>query len=311
MHLLPLSVAKVSACADKKDSTRFALSGVHLTLEGNQFTAVATDSKKLLMVSGTCAKAGDYPAHPMIDPVKEDKDKKSFLVPGEAWDRAFAMGKVAKKGARSKPILGNLAVKFSKENKTPTATFAATNFESYPVESTREIEGRYPPFNDILNQTTKGAQFLFAADPKMLGDLLHTIASMMGDDDKRVEFFQPPNDKGVEKPFLIVAKGENGEKIDGLMMPLAGPPTRKPTVKYKALTPKSDTVSPSEHTAAPKLDEDQRREPDADPHACVKCHEIDCVCEPVAEETDLDDEPTEVDPTTVKSIPIVFECLTA
>ena len=52
----------------------------------------------------------------------------------------------------------------------------------------------------------------------------------------------------------------------------------------------------------PKLADDQRREPDGDPHACVTCDEVDCICE--AEETDLEgDAPSPTVPMTFDEQP--------
>lgn len=46
MHLLPLTIAKVATAADSKNSTRFALSGVHIVLDpGGKFLVETTDSK--------------------------------------------------------------------------------------------------------------------------------------------------------------------------------------------------------------------------------------------------------------------------
>lgn len=290
MHLLPLHLARIADAADLKNSTRFALSAVHLRLPTpGTFVIESTDSKRLIRISGECQhKADDYPAHASLDAAAEDPKKKTFLVPAEVWKRSFTMaGKLKSRDAINK----TLAVKLGKD----TATFAATNLDSYPVESTREIEGRYPPTDDIVKQTKKNTKFCFAVDPMLLADTLKAISSMQGDDNKRVEFHV-----GKENtPIRILGRGANGEEIEAFVMPLAGEPdtpaakASKKAYDKAAKEQEEKAMTPAE--PLPKLDEDQRREPDLDPHACVTCREVDCICEPVAEGTDLEADDTETE----------------
>lgn len=342
MLLLPMSIAKVSALADKKDSTRFALSGVHLKIQNGRWFAESTDSKRLIRVSGELSTKAikEYPPHSGMDKAEHDPDIKECLIPAASWNRAFTMMKPRK--TSSKPALNNVALKFTKTE----ATFGATDLDSYPVENTRLLEGRFPTTDDIVKQTEKSVSLAFAVDPKLLADSLNAMAAMMGDGDKRCVVYC---DAKGEKPVILRAKGATGEEIELLMMPLApcndpkkpvpvsvtqekGRSKLRKHVTEKIEQGEAEAIEEVPAEPLPKLDEDQRREPDLDPHACVTCREVDCVCQappeddvcfecgqdecvcevddepppaPVAEDTDLE-EPTDVDPRTVKTIPIVF-----
>jgi hypothetical protein len=242
MHLLPLNIAKLVNVADQKDSTRFALSAVHLKLNDNgSFLAEATDSKRLIRVRGTVHEVREeYPQHGPFDAAPETPGKSRFLVPQAAWQRAFTMANKVGKRARHKPILKTVAVKLAE-----TATFAATDLDSYPVEQTREIEGRYPPVDDILKQSCREAGFEFSVDAKMFGELLLAMASMQGGDDKSVKLYSA----GPGKPVYLAGKGENGERLEAIMMALASDEKRgaKPEMQHSdapAPKPQSSAVEP-------------------------------------------------------------------
>ena len=274
MHLLPLTIAKVATAADSKNSTRFALSGVHIVLDpGGKFLVETTDSKRLLRVSGECEHKPDEYLHADLHARKEDKKRREFLCPADTWRKAFTM---LNPKAKWKPILNSVGLVLEKDS----ATFGMTDLESTPTLNTREVEGKYPPTNDIMRQTTKGEKFAFAADPKLLAEGLLAMASMMDKTSMRVEFFT----NGQDKPFMVRATGENGVLIEFLVMPLYGKAETKPSQALKQDAPRTE-APPAE--PLPKLDEDQRREPDLDPHACVKCKELDCTCSAM-EETDLE-----------------------
>lgn len=213
MHLLPLNLAKIVDQTDSKNSTRFTLSAVHLRLMGdNTFIAEATDSKQLIRVTGNCVgDVSEYPEHAGMKAAPNGSLE--ALVPGESWKAAFSMAnKLAKKNR--KPLLNSVAVKLGKD----TATFGATNLDSYPVEQTRLVDGRFPPTGDILGRAQKKGEFVFAADPKLLAGLLNTMASFAGEDNKRVEFFIEDSNK----PILIRHVGSE-LKAEGILMPLCPP----------------------------------------------------------------------------------------
>jgi len=210
MNLLPLSIAKIADAADKKGSTRFALSGVHLKLHpDNTFTAEATDAKQLIRVTGNCvADVFEYPAHPGLDSAPNGEVE--ALVPADSWRKAFAMAKKTKVKGRNMPILSSVAVQIGKE----VTTFGATNLEQYPSEQSRNVEGRFPPTSDIIGQSSKNGKFLFAVDGLLLAKLLNTVSSLSEDDQPRVEFYQAEPGKPIHLKL-----SESEFKVDAIAMP--------------------------------------------------------------------------------------------
>lgn len=218
MHLLPLTLGKLADQTDKRDSTRFALSGVHLIVGraqgvgANTFTAEVTDSKQLIRVSGPCSGQPDeYPEHPGLATAPNGAFE--ALIPAETWRRAFVTAvKTTKKAKYKASILQSVAVKVGEH----VTTFAATDLDSYPVEQTKNMDGKYPPVNDILRQTRK-SKFAFAADPKILAGVLETLATFTEAGSGRVEFYvsQPG------KPLYIKAINPDGLNVESVVMPLA------------------------------------------------------------------------------------------
>ncbi len=242
MNLLPLNLAKLADAADKKGSSRFALSSVHLRLHGdNTFLAEATDTHQIIRVTGDCPyPADEYPAHPGLAAAPNGGIE--ALIPLDAWKSAFAM---AKKVKTRQPILKSLAVSIGKD----VTTFAATNLDSYPTEQTRHVEGRFPPAGDIISQSIKGAKFLFAADAKLLSQNLATLASFSDESEVRVEF----SGNGPHKPIGIKLTGVSA-RVESVVMPLC--PSKEQEDEYKSRDSKRVTELEAELEA---LNEENKR----------------------------------------------------
>jgi hypothetical protein len=214
MHLLPTHLAPLADIAAKSQTGRFALEVVHLRVHGdNTFIAEATDTKVLLRVTGPCVgPAEEYPEHPGMTTATNGSSE--ALIPEKAWAKAFSNGeKVTKK---QKSQLKSVAVKMSKE----IATFGATNLDSYPVEQTRLVEGRFPPATDIIDQTRKHVTVSFRVDPIYMARALKVISAVGCDEENRaVEILINTND--VNKPFMIRAdERSDGIKAEAIVMPL-------------------------------------------------------------------------------------------
>jgi len=215
MHLLPTHLAALADVSDKKGAGgRFACSAVQLRVHGdNTFIASATDTKVLLRVYGPCVgPANEYPDHPGMTTAPDGSSE--ALIPADAWSKAFAnANKITKKTRQTN--IKTVAVKMSKE----MATFGTTNLESYPVEQTRLVEGRFPPAADIVDMTRKHAKPSVWVDPIHMAKALKAIAAVGCDEtEMRVELRINANDVG--KPMMLLAERPDGIKAEAIVMPL-------------------------------------------------------------------------------------------
>ncbi|MBX9626712.1 MAG: DNA polymerase III subunit beta [Gemmataceae bacterium] len=157
--VLRAMIRRTAFAADKKDSTRFALSGVLWEADGKAARLVATDSKRLAVCEGPAALFGPPEA-----------TKGSHLVP------AKAIGLLE----RNLTDDGELVRVALRPNE---ALFQTGTWTIY----TRLVEGRYPPYRDIIGQTRKGAGVKV---PLPVGPFLSRVrqaAIMTDDESKRVE----------------------------------------------------------------------------------------------------------------------------
>jgi DNA polymerase-3 subunit beta len=162
--VLRAMIRRTAFAADKKDSTRFALSGVLWEADGKAARLVATDSKRLAVCDGPAALFG--PPEPT---------KGSHLVP------AKAIGLLE----RNLTDDGELVRVALRPNE---ALFQTDRWTIY----TRLVEGRYPPYRDIIGQTRKGAGVKV---PLPVGPFLSRVrqaAIMTDDESKRVEMTFAP-----------------------------------------------------------------------------------------------------------------------
>lgn len=213
MNTLPLSVAPLCEIADKREGTRWAVTGIQVEDLGGRFRATATDTKRLVIVEGPDAvPASRYPESAGLAAAPNTAVK--GLVPREVWKAVFAG---AKKGTkRFQTVTQCVAVKLGES----VATLASTDGAgSSPVSTSGLVEGRFPPVDDVMKtprkKRGKGA-IVVHLDPTLVGDTLKTIGKMMPDGRHvRVEFFDQ------SKPFLVEGLGESDEKIEAAIMPMA------------------------------------------------------------------------------------------
>lgn len=157
--VLRTMIKRTGFAADKKDSTRFALSGVLWDAEGGKARLVATDSKRLAVCEGPATLYG--PA---------EKTKASHLVPAKTigvLERNLTDdGELVRVGLRANEAL-----------------FQTERAMIY----TRLVEGRFPPFRDIIDNTRKQATRKI---PLPVGQFLSCVrqaAIMTDDESKRVD----------------------------------------------------------------------------------------------------------------------------
>lgn len=216
MIVLPPCISSLAAFADRKESgARWAVTGIHLEHVGDKFIAAATDTKVLCVVEGKAVlddKAG-YPNTPTLMAVKEDPKVTTALIPAKFWADSFTQAGKIKGGPDT---LRNVAVKFGSTD----ATFYATNLEKEMIQKSKYVEGRFPPWRDILPKTQPVMTVEF--DPVYLANALAAVGKMQDAGEKRCTLQLWSS----SKPMLITL--EQGEaarpdlKVTALVMPLAG-----------------------------------------------------------------------------------------
>ena len=221
--MCPTSLGKLADVSDARDSTRFSLSSVHIHVHGdNTFIAEATDSKRVLRVTGPClADPNEFPSATVPNFEAASNSGMEALIPASGWREVFSRPTKITKSTK-KPEIAGVAVKIGKDATTFGAvdTFAAKTM----CETVKHIEGRYPPIADIMGQCQKNNRLAFAADPVLLAELLRAMIPLIDESTQRVEFLV--GDK-PGKPVLV--KGFNPSLcVEGLIMPLsAGEPDEK------------------------------------------------------------------------------------
>ena len=152
-------IRRTAFAADRKDTTRFALSGVLWEAEGKTARLVATDSKRLAVCEGPATLYGPPEA-----------TKGSHLVP------AKTMGLLE----RNLTDGGELVQVALRPNEAMFKTERAMIY-------TRLVEGRYPPYRDIINQTKKTANVKVTLPVDQFLARIRQAAIMTDDESKRVD----------------------------------------------------------------------------------------------------------------------------
>ena len=210
MRLLPTDLSALSDVTG--DNTRFSTAAVHLVLHGdNTYVAEATDTKVAVRVAGPCvANPDDYPDIPAL--AAAPNGKAEGLIPAAVWKKTFAAAaKHTRRGHRAE--LKSVATKVGAE----LATFGYTDLDSSPVESTRMVEGRFPPLGDIIPPPMTGRD-LVAVDADRLADVLKAMAKLAphGGNFPVVHL----ETYGSGKPLRLVANGEDGRTVTAIVMPI-------------------------------------------------------------------------------------------
>jgi DNA polymerase-3 subunit beta len=163
--VLRTMIRRTAFAADKKDAgARFALTGVLWEAEGKLARLVATDSKRLALCEGAATLHG--PA---------ETTKASHLVPGKT------MGLLE----RNLTDDGELVRVGLRPNEALFQTERAMIY-------TRLVEGRYPPYRDIINQTRKSAANKFSLPVDVFLAKVRQAKIMTDEESMRVDMaFEP------------------------------------------------------------------------------------------------------------------------
>ena len=152
-------IRRTSFAADKKDSTRFALSGVLWEAEGKIARLVATDSKRLAVCEGNATLHGPAEA-----------TKGSHLVPAKTMTLLD----------RNLTDDGELVRVALRANEAMFQTERAMIYS-------RLVEGRYPPYRDIIGQTRKQSSVKISLPVESFLSRVRQAAIMTDDESKRVD----------------------------------------------------------------------------------------------------------------------------
>jgi hypothetical protein len=176
---------------------------------------VATDTKSLLKVSGPNVETdpdSPYPEWPAL--AAAPNGQASGLIPAVTWRKTFASAAKMTKRA-FKPVLRSVAVKLGEQ----LGTFGVNNLDGTMFEQTKYVDGRFPPYGDILHGKRDPA-VRFAVDGKRLAELLRTITAVAPDGECHVVEIEVEN---AVKPIRVSAAGEGGVRAEGLVMPFGSP----------------------------------------------------------------------------------------
>jgi DNA polymerase-3 subunit beta len=182
--LLRVMIRRTAFAADKKESTRFALSGVLWEAEGKQAKLVATDSKRLAVCTAEATLFG--PA---------DTAKASHLVPAKAIT-------LLERNLTDDGELVRIALKPNE------AMFQTERWMIY----TRLVEGRYPPYKDII---PKKSTMKLPLPTSLFLSKVRQAAIMTDDESKRVDLTFAPG------KLTLKARGAESGSSE-VEMPLEG-----------------------------------------------------------------------------------------
>jgi hypothetical protein len=202
--LLPPNLAALATIA-AKDSGRYSMQGVRLETHPNgKYAAIATDGKRLVVITGTGADAADYPPLPALTAAPNGAT--SAVILADEWRKAF---KSVPKGRHLKPILAHVAAVLSDE----VSTLATTNLDSSTVTQPRNLEGRFPDWEGVVPKFQESRKVTVSI--RMLRDLL-AVADAVAEEDKVILEIGPAAEN---KPIALHAENLS-QKFTGLLMPM-------------------------------------------------------------------------------------------
>lgn len=219
MHLLPTNLAPL-ACIAGDSSARFGTSGIQLEANGKEFTAVATDGKRLVVVNGEFVSASHSVDGKMVEREYPHLDalasapngEKSALIPATDWKKVMMESSRLTKRT-SNPILRSLPVVMGKN----VSTFAATDMDRTMFHQPRNIEGRFPAWRQVI-PAEKDLAYRINVDPLLLAETLETIAKL--NEGSGLKAVTLAFNRSNEKPFTITAHGGES-KIQAVVVPLS------------------------------------------------------------------------------------------
>jgi hypothetical protein len=207
MQLVPNHLASLANLCS--DDTRWATNGVKVSLDTDgTYSAVVTNTRSLLKVSGASAPLDVYPVPQAV--LSAPNGASSGIVPGNVWQKFMInANKLTRRKEKSQPILANVVMQFSKDQ----VTLGATDCEESPTQNSKLAEGRFPPVEEVLNLHGKPvAKFILGGAE--LAKLLRTMLSAVPDEESdkvTFEFF------GASKPVRLTRQNVDISGIAAIM----------------------------------------------------------------------------------------------
>lgn len=210
--ILPARFASLADAA-ATESTRYAMTGVHVKVDAKQSRLTATDSRILLDVAlpvkgpEVATYGEEFPKSPALDAAPNSATVS--LVDADLW-RSMR----GKRARRAAIVLGDKITTVgtvAKPDKTATAVDVAISQASI-------VEGRFPPADEIIRQTSEPwARFTLSAGH--LAKLLKALAGVINQDDDKLDFeIREPG-----KPIVIKAIDPvTAAAVTGIIMPMTG-----------------------------------------------------------------------------------------
>ena len=171
--------------AAAKEEGKYAMRGVLWDLDDKTAKLVATDGKRLAVASGKCVMQGDG-----------EKKGQSHLVPPKAMS---LLERILAEGDASQPVQVAL--------RSNDALFKTERAVIY----SRLVEGRFPPYRDVIPKKVN------AKIPLVVGDFLSAVrqaAIMTDDESKRITFKFAPGKLNLEAKGSTTGQSKVSLKID-------------------------------------------------------------------------------------------------
>jgi DNA polymerase-3 subunit beta len=171
--------------AAARDEGKYAMRGVLWDLEEKKAKLVATDGKRLAVASGACASHGE-----------PDKKGHSHLVPPKAMS---LLERILAEGDASQPVQVSL--------RANDALFKTERAVIY----SRLVEGRFPPYRDVIPKKAN------ARIPLVVNDFLSAVrqaAIMTDDESKRIAFHFAPGKLKLEAQGATTGRSKVEMKLE-------------------------------------------------------------------------------------------------
>jgi hypothetical protein len=210
MLLLPRNVGEVAKLAGD-DYRKFATSGVLVVQkEGGAYEVVATDSRYLGMVEGVGENPDTFPEVPGLKDAPDGAT--AALVPAGTFAEAC---KLVPTKVRHKPVLGHLAVVMG----PVTTTMGATDLDRARTVTTRNVEGRFPAYGEVLKDLAKKpVRASVRLSATRLRELL-AVAEKFADPDSSSEPAVDLEVRGKDDMVTLTVKNK-AQKFTGYLAPM-------------------------------------------------------------------------------------------
>lgn len=184
--------------ATSTDGARPSLQKVKFSRNGDKVTMVSTDGYILVRQRFTDAPPEDMPKVEGYTPANE------ALIPAEVAENAVK--------SCGKSWIPTRDIDFYSGDGHSIVRVQINNSTQFNVEP----DEKYPAYERVVPRDNK---FAFALDYYRLRDLLDSLKPLVGKEGcgyNGIEFFPSAHDKGIGFSF----KGDNGELVDGVIMPV-------------------------------------------------------------------------------------------